>query len=257
MRSGKKMKITVPVSDLFIAHLERFSAFTEAVELKRVGIFVQGKYEFIFHSGQNLLDHALNCSFNEAFFDYLKENKVTYLSLDLGPACEKVEVVNKRYIACSSIMNREKAFRVIERNLSYIKKYFTGRIAVENLNYYRTGAYELVCDPAFINEAVKRFGIKLLLDLAHAKISAFNIKIDHAAYLDDLPLEEVIEVHLSQPSIAGDEMVDAHGWLEDRDFEEFKALLEHVQPEYVAIEHYRELDKLIENYKKLKGLLNA
>ena len=52
--------------------------------------------------------------------------------------------------------------------------------------------------------------VLLLLDLAHLAITCGNLGLDPASVLDGLPLERVVEVHLSGLSRQSDMMWDDH-----------------------------------------------
>lgn len=62
----------------------------------------------------------------------------------------------------------------------------------------------------FISEICRRSSAGLLLDLAHLYISAKNASCDPLEMLQDLPLERVIEVHVSGAGVVGDTHWDDH-----------------------------------------------
>ncbi len=103
----------------------------------------------------------------------------------------------------------------------------TGRnILLENIPYFPWGESDVrVVAPEFIGEALRRTGADLLLDLAHARVSAGHTGQDFPDCLDAFPLERVVEVHLSRPRLEADGMRDRHLPLEDEDYELFQRLL--------------------------------
>lgn len=92
-------------------------------------------------------------------------------------------------------------------------------LAVENLDYHSGGAYEYVCEPEFINKIFeKKENLYLLLDVAHAEISAVELsegEPEHRleatrGYLKRLPLERVIEIHINSPIWQDKNPLDMH-----------------------------------------------
>ncbi len=101
-----------------------------------------------------------------------------------------------------------------------------GGILLENIPYFPWGKSDVrVVAPEFIGEALRRTRADFLLDLAHARVSAGHTGHDFGPYLDALPLERVIEAHLSRPRLEADGMRDRHLPLEDEDYALFQRLL--------------------------------
>jgi uncharacterized protein (UPF0276 family) len=65
-------------------------------------------------------------------------------------------------------------------------------------------------EPQFITEVVEAGGCGLLLDLANLSINARNHRFDPYHYLDEFPLERVVEVHLAGGSIEEGIAYDTH-----------------------------------------------
>ena len=53
-----------------------------------------------------------------------------------------------------------------EQNTQILRNMFGEMVKVENLNYFSTGAYEIVCDPSAISQLVEVGGVELLWILA-------------------------------------------------------------------------------------------
>ncbi len=74
------------------------------------------------------------------------------------------------------------------------------------MNYNKGGAYEYACEPEFIRKILSRNpNIHLLLDITHAQISAHKLFTRYEEseraekYINSLPLDRTIEIHLSSP----------------------------------------------------------
>lgn len=70
-------------------------------------------------------------------------------------------------------------------------------IALENPSHYlRMDGHEW-SEPEFLRELVRRTGCALLVDVNNVHVSAANLGIDAAAYLEQLPAEAIAEIHLA------------------------------------------------------------
>lgn len=98
-------------------------------------------------------------------------------------------------------------------------------VLLENIAQYEWSERPtFVSDPQWITAALEMSGAHLLLDLAHARVSAYHRHEVEMEYIDALPLERVWEIHLSAPRLETDGLRDRHLPLHGRDYE----LLEHV-----------------------------
>jgi len=110
------------------------------------------------------------------------------------------------------LQTRERCLANIVRNGKQLKEWVGVPLLLENYNYHPTNAYEYVCEPETFSELVAEIGCEMLLDLAHAQISAFNMKWPSARdYLAALPLAKVREIHINHPyDDNGKQMLDRH-----------------------------------------------
>ena len=127
------------------------------------------------------------------------------------------------------------------------------QIGVENLNYYDTGAYDDVCEPEFYNDICESCNVRLVLDIAHAQISAWNMNQDFNRYLSRFSPSLISEIHISKIGYADDQTaVDQHDPPEDSEFGVLYELLANIiEPVDVVIEFYMDPRKLMDAYKGL------
>lgn len=103
--------------------------------------------------------------------------------------------------------------RVLERMLADVQaavdRFGAERVIAENVPY-RPGSRPLAAcaDPQIIRTVIETTGCGLLLDISHARISAHSLGMDERAYLTQLPVEHLREMHFT-----GVQQVD--GWLQD------------------------------------------
>jgi uncharacterized protein (UPF0276 family) len=110
-------------------------------------------------------------------------------------------------------------------------------LLLENYNYHPTNAYEYICEPDLFSFLLDEIGCGMLLDLAHARISAHNMGWkDTETYLSALPLSKVREIHTNRPGWEGNQRVDMHQPLQEDDLPILGWVLEHTPAEAVTIE---------------------
>lgn len=121
----------------------------------------------------------------------------------------------------SALQPREVALANIVRNGKWLKEWLGIPLLLENFNYHPTNAYEYICEPDVFSQLIDEIGVDMLLDLAHAQISAFNMGWKNVrAYLERLPLGKVVEIHINHPyNDDGKQMLDRHLPIGESDIE--------------------------------------
>ena len=150
----------------------------------------------IFHWGLGPVEADFKKAFlNQKLDRYLAEHKTELFSFDLGPSARRHQGI----LPASPPLSPSDIFRHSETALKVVRDYYQGPLAAENYNYYPTGLYDYICEPDFIRTYLDEFGLGLTLDLAHAAVSAYNLGLDLIRYLEALPLEKTMEIHISRP----------------------------------------------------------
>jgi hypothetical protein len=103
--------------------------------------------------------------------------------------------------------------QVLERTLDelwlVVQRFGAGRVIVENSPYRSTGTLlRPAAETEFINRLVDETGCGLLLDIAHATISAHNLGLTPQEYMSRLPVQSLRELHFTG-------VHDLDGWLQD------------------------------------------
>jgi sialic acid synthase SpsE len=228
----------------------------DTIEIKKLPEpdWLPGDKRRIFHSGFGLVEKGFIESFDE-IYDYLEGNNINYYSCDLGPAAEMYQGNSP----VSNVLSREEIERKIKSSLLSVRKRFSGQISVENYNYFDTGLYEHVCQPDFISSVLSENKLGLVLDLAHAAVTAKNFGQKYFSYLKSLPLERITEIHLSKPYLPvkkGKSPADSHRCPGPVEFRTLTRLMELIpdkgQEIFLVIEYYKNKDDLYEVMVKLK-----
>jgi len=132
-------------------------------------------------------------------------------------------------------------------------------IGLENNNYYPTPADDIVADGDFITKVLKKNNLFLLLDIAHAMVTAHNKKISYNQYILTLPLDKLIQLHICQPDLPkGDIARDAHNEPNyDMYIEVIRLIKKYPTIKYLTIEYYKDKNILIRSIKKLRELIGS
>jgi len=88
---------------------------------------------------------------------------------------------------------------------------FLGRpLIVENPSTYLEFRASQMPEAEFLARLCERTGCGLLLDVNNVHVSSFNHALDPLEYLDAIPAEHVVQVHLAGPSDHGTHLIDTH-----------------------------------------------
>ncbi len=77
-----------------------------------------------------------------------------------------------------------------------------------------------MCEPEVVHQILDEIGCEMLLDMAHAMISANNMRWESThKYFEALPLDKVREIHICHPTRTGENLLDGHQPIQPRDVE--------------------------------------
>jgi uncharacterized protein (UPF0276 family) len=184
----------------------------------------------------------------------LHRTRAPWLSVHLGFSAAEV-FFDVHMTARSPALPRAKLFANICRNVRALASGIDVPLILENLDYCPGGAYEHICEPEFIAAVLNETGAGLLLDLAHARVSAARLGLPIEVYLSQLPLDRLLQLHISGPRMRDGVLVDAHEAL----LAEYYALLEWVlaraRPQAITLEYNREEGELRAELERLREML--
>jgi len=88
---------------------------------------------------------------------------------------------------------------------------FLGRpLILENPSTYLEFVASQMPEWEFLARLTELTGCGLLLDVNNVHVSAFNHNYDPLAYIDALPADHVVQIHLAGPSDHGTHLIDTH-----------------------------------------------
>jgi uncharacterized protein len=98
---------------------------------------------------------------------------------------------------------------VVER-IKTVQDFLGRQIALENVTTYLTFAQNEMDEWTFVREVAERADCWLLLDVSNVFVSSFNHSFDPEGYLDAIPADRVIQLHLAGHTDASTHKIDTH-----------------------------------------------
>jgi uncharacterized protein (UPF0276 family) len=187
----------------------------------------------------------------------VERTRTPWFSMHLGFSAERVRFDGHMLPLTPPLERGDLLQRVID-SVARAKAQTPVPLLLENLDYCPEGAYEHICDPSFISEVLTATDTGLLLDLGHLQVSASWLGVSPEDMLAQLPLDRVVEVHISSPRPVSDEdrrLNDVHEELTDYDLELLHHLLERTTPRVVVLEYRRDVDQLRSQLLRLGRVL--
>lgn len=104
----------------------------------------------------------------------------------------------------------EESLKHIVHRIQQVQDRLGRRIALENPSTYLEFNHSTMPEAEFIAAMANEADCHLLLDVNNVYVTCFNHRLDPQSYLDALPLDRVIQMHLSGHSHKGNHIVDTH-----------------------------------------------
>ncbi|WP_284616211.1 MNIO family bufferin maturase [Aquabacterium humicola] len=104
----------------------------------------------------------------------------------------------------------EVALRHVVARIDEVQEILGRRIAIENLSSYVRFASDEMREYEFVAELLRRCDCRLLLDVNNVFVSSVNHGFDARAYIDAMPADRVLQIHLAGHSRQGDVLIDTH-----------------------------------------------
>lgn len=187
--------------------------------------------------------------------ELLRLTESMWISLHLGFSAQQIEFRNDRVYPTTPILSRHSTLNLICRNLDALRSGLEVPILLENMDYSPTGAYEHICEPSFISEVLSRVDGSLLLDLAHARISAEALDMPTMTYVTRLPLDRVRQFHCNSPRSVSGLLHDTHDPMTRDDFAFLQELLQLCSPDVITLEYRAESSIIRRHLRKLTSML--
>lgn len=254
------VKIATPISELFNSrgNTGRIIAHSNCLECRDKSIDSDLPAQELFHCDLQPIHRLSRINFR--YLELIRKSKpsLKLLTFHIASSCKNPVLKKGMFIKGGEEYTRNQALKNAMANFAEIKRIFSKgvKFAVENTNFYPTDAYKYITEPDFISKVVRQNNINFLFDIAHARIAAHNKGIDYPGYKQALPMDRLIQIHLSAYRINDDGLAfDSHNCPGEKDFVAVKEFLKYPGLKYLTIEYYRDAPKLIKSLKLLKELI--
>jgi uncharacterized protein (UPF0276 family) len=143
----------------------------------------------------------------------------------------------------------EAALRHVAVRLDEVQHRLGRRLAIENLSSYVRFASDEMREYEFVSELLRRTDAWLLLDVNNVYVSSVNHGFDARAYIDAMPPERVVQIHLAGHTVDDGFLIDTHDApVCDAVWDLYRYTIERLGPRPTMIErddHIPALDELL------------
>jgi hypothetical protein len=258
---NNRPQIATPISHQFENddHGKEISEVSDCLEVRERSLESELPYQHLFH-----IDIDLTHKWNDDLKRYLnnalnKKPDLKLVTLQATRCCKGEKLLDGIFQLNGKVYKRDEMLDYSMENTQWIRNILGSKVLIglENNNYYPTPAYDIITDGDFIAKVIEKNNLFLLLDIAHAMVTAHNKKISYDQYIATLPLDKMIQLHICQPELPAEGIArDAHNEPNDDMFKEVIRLLNKYQSiKYLTIEYYKDKDTLITSINKLRQLV--
>ena len=210
---------------------------------------------FIFHGSNMVAEVGKNSGVEESFQAYLACTNSPWISVHLM-VWEAGDFDRLMHGERLPLPDPEQALDRLLWRLERLVKMVPVPVLVENIEPLPFAGYDYWSRPEYIRQVLEKSGCGFLLDTGHLRVSADRLGMDVETYLEQLPLERVVEVHASGPRRRKGRLVDAHASLQEVDYKLLEVLLSRQTPQVVTLEYIHgqeQLSKQLQHLRKLPG----
>ncbi len=105
----------------------------------------------------------------------------------------------------------EATIKHIVKKIKFIQGFIEQPFLIENISYYMMMPYSTMNEAQFTAQILERADCGLLLDVNNVYVNAQNHNFDPHKFIDNLPLERVVQIHIAGHSQKQDMIIDTHG----------------------------------------------
>lgn len=106
-------------------------------------------------------------------------------------------------------LNDESLDHIIDR-ITKVQEYLERPLVIENPSTYLSFKDSTIQEWDFLRYMAEETGCGLLLDVNNVYVSAFNNEFDPVTYIEGLPHDRIVQMHLAGHQHNGDHIVDTH-----------------------------------------------
>ena len=163
-----------------------------------------------------------------------------YISVHLAPLPAYITTLALRWKRYLPEPKHEALIKTFIRRIKRLKPQFNTPFILENMPVLHPTRYRLESEPVVIRRVMTETDCPMLLDLTHARIAAEVRGIPVENYLLALPLERVVQIHVTGALRREGKLYDAHEPMEAADYNLLAWALERTQPVWLTLEYFKE-----------------
>jgi uncharacterized protein (UPF0276 family) len=151
------------------------------------------------------------------------------------------------------------ALEVLKRNIKRVKAVIKTPLILENITYMVDLPSAEMSEAAFVSELLEETDCGLLLDVTNLYINSVNHNYDWRKFLDELPMERVVQLHFVGSHSRGNLLIDAHAnKTEDEIWEVFREVCARGEIKGAILErdeNFPPFAEILEEIKTARSLL--
>lgn len=151
----------------------------------------------------------------------------------------------------------EEALKLLCGAVEKVRQRLSVPLLLENMPHWPLEEADVATTPRFITRVLASTECEFLLDTAHVRVSAVALGWDVYRYLEALPLERVVEIHVSGPGLRNGRLWDLHEPLKNVDYAILEWCLQHTRPRVVTLEYWKDATELWGQLTRLRQVLDS
>jgi len=245
------IKIATPISHLFknSEHARKIQQASDCLECRDWCINSTWPRQELIHFEANI---NFPWSIDEkAYFNrsISQKHDLRLITFQMSTSWTNPTIVDGMYQPGGIGLSPDEMLNNVERNIKWLRSTLSPKllIGIENNNYYPTQAYDHIADTNFIKKVIEGNDVCFLFDVAHAKISACNLKRRYDDYIAELPLKRIVQIHICSPEVdVTDFAWDTHEYPNEEIKNAVIDISREYRPSYLTIEYYKDADRLLQ-----------
>jgi uncharacterized protein (UPF0276 family) len=198
---------------------------------------------FIFHGADLIAEIGENSGVEERIKGYLACTGSPWISVHL--LVWETEMLEHLFHGERlPLPDPELALDRLLRRLERLAKLVPIPVLVENMDPLPFDGYDFWVQPEYICRVIERSGCGFLLDTGHLRVSADRLGMSDETYLGQLPLDRIVEIHVSGPRRREGRLLDLHKPMQAADFRLVELLLTRQRPRAVTLEYIQDRELL-------------
>jgi uncharacterized protein len=208
---------------------------------------------FLFHASNLIVEIGEDSGAEESIQDYLACTESPWLSVHLSvwDAGSLDRFMRGERLP---LPDPEESLTLLLRRLERLVGLVQVPVLIENIEPLPMDGYDYWSQPEYICRVLERSGCGLLLDTGHLRVSADRLGMTEGTYLDQLPLERIMEIHISGPRRRAGQLLDLHESMQAPDYRLLELLLSRQAARAVTLEYIQDREKLSRQLMRLRRL---